>query len=819
MLGRWIRDWRHANRWTQERLAEALGYEVSYVAKVERGVRPPSRQLVARLADVVDLPREELLQLSRRPSPKVRLPLPVGPIVGRSREAAEVARLVRGPTRCVTLVGAPGIGKTRLALEVAWDLAEEFRHGACFVPFADLTEARSVPPAMVYALGLLERRSPDLETLVVDALRCRQMLLILDNFEHVLDARGMVEALLERADGVRILVTSRQALGIEAEAEYRVPTLAFPDAGEALHGRAQDFPALEVFVTRARRARPDFALTEANAGAVAEICARLDGLPLGITLTAAATRLLSPADIARTLRERVELPGDDHGDPLAHGRLAAALDWSWDLLEPADRALLARLGVFSGTFGLAAVEAVCSGGGANPDPLAGLAALESKHLVEVSRVETDDSRFALLETIRRYALERLRDDDAVEEMRARHCAYYLHQARAAALHLTGGPEQAQWLRLVEADFPNLAAAFEWVLPRDPATALELCASLWRFFLLRRTTEGRRWLERALAEAPGGTLAGIQALNGSAVLARTQGHLELAERFLQRSRASAVAWPGGGLAVRQEFALAILNQGIIEQDRGRYDLADASFVESLAIYRELGDERGIGHGVNCLGVVALRRNDLDSAAELFYEALTKFRALRDPWSIAVTANNLGWIAEVQGELVEANDWYDETRQMWDTVGDEHGFARSLADLGRVARRRRDLANAGQLLKRALTAFHRLGDSRLAAACLVELAAVAAQRRRRDVAARLLGAAEGVRRRIDAPAWPDEVALEEEVSGALRRGMGDTGVDRALSIGRTLSLEDAIALVESGTRPQPPPRPLAASSAGPAATFSP
>jgi predicted ATPase len=792
-LGGWVREWRHCNRWTQEQLGEALGYDVSYVAKIERGRRPASNQFVARLAEVVGVPQAELLQLCRRPSARVRLPVPVTQVVGRASEVSLVSDVLRGPTRLLTLVGAPGIGKTTLALEVAWHLAPELRDGACFVPLAEVSEPAGVAVAVVHRLGLVEHPGRDLEDVVVGALRNRFALLVLDNFEHVLGARALVARLVEEAPRLRVLVTSREALGLPDEAPYPVPRLAFPDpAADRLEGAA-GYPAVEVFVARSRAARPDFTLTETNTRPVVEICARLDGLPLAISLTAAASRILSPADIARSLAARLELPADGAVDPFAHRRLTAALDWSWQLLEPGEQALLARLGVFSGGCTLTAVESVCSADG-DEDVLAGLAALESKSLVEAGQGGGGLSRFRILETVRRYALHRLREQGRVEEFQARHCAYFVDVAEAGEPHLTGGPEQGLWFRLLDEDYANLSAAFEWSLAHRPSDALRLSGALWRFFSIRRISDGRRWLEAALDRAAGPGPWRLRALNGFAVLARSQGELERAMAALAEARVLAAE-----TGATRELALAILNEGIIEEQRAVYDVAESRFSEALVLYRQVGDDRGVGHALNCLGVIALRRHDTDTASGRFLDALARFRRLQDRWSSAVSATNLGWIAEMAGQWLEAREWYEESRQIWESVGDEHGLGRSLAALGRIARRRRDLGPAGELMEDALHVFHRLGDRRLAAACLLELAAIAAERRRGDLAARLLGAADGVRESLGTPAWSDEEVLEEQVMGDLRKLSGEAATRRARTIGRALPLEEAIELVEWGTWP--------------------
>jgi predicted ATPase/transcriptional regulator with XRE-family HTH domain len=792
-LAAWLRQWRHTNRWTQERLAEALGYEVSYIAKIERGRRRPTEQFVTRLADVAAIPRQELLQLCRRPTARLRLPVPPGAIVGRAREVAEVSELLRHH-RSVTLVGAPGIGKTSVALEVGWRVGEEYRHGACFVPLAEVSESQSVTAAVVQRLGLAEQAGRrGLDDLVIQALRNQAMLLVLDNFEHVLDAAPFVERLLLKAPCVRVLATSREALGLAEEEEYALRPLAFPDPfGEP--DDAASYPAVELFVMRSRLVRPDFALDAGNVRPVVDICSRLDGLPLAISLAAAASKLLSPLDIVRSLGRRLELPVDMLTGPHVDRRLTAALDWSWDLLQPSQQALFARLGVFAAGYSLAAVENVCAERADGEDLLPDLAALESKSLIEAVPSSIGISRFSSLETVRRYAEHRLRESGRLDELRQRHCAYYVEVADAVEPHLAGGRDQARSLSLLDEEYANLATAFEWSLRRQPADALHLAASLRRFFSMRRISEGAVWLKAALDAAPEATPVYVKALNGYAALALAQGDLDVAVTTLGEARVLALE-----LGATSELAVAILNQGNAAERRGPYDVAIRCYEEAIALYRQIGEERGVGHGLNGLGVIALHQNDHQAASELFLEALNRFRALNDRSSVALTATNLGWIAEMENELDEARDWYEESRRIREGIGDAYARARSTADLGRIARRQREPKLAAQLLEQALEVFHQTGDRRLAAAYLVELAAVAVQRKRHDMAARLLGAAEGVRHSLGAEAWPDEMALHDEVLASLVSAAEEGAVRRAVRTGRALSLEDAVEFVQGGTWP--------------------
>ena len=785
-LGDWVRQWRHSRRWTQERLAEALGYEVSYIAKIERGNRRASRQFVVRLAAVVDVDPPELGQMVRQPTARLRLPVPQTNVLGRTREIQELGHLLRGE-RCVTLVGAPGIGKTTLALEAAWRIADELRHGACFVGLAEISSAAGVASSVLHGLGLMERGAVGLDDVLFEALRHQELLLVLDNFEHVLDARTLVSGLLDAAPTIRILLTSREPLGLDLETTYAVRPLDFPDPAGAVPENLHDYSAVKVFVERSRLVRSDFVLDETNASSVMEICGRLAGVPLAITLTAKASRILSPSDIARSLDVCLELETDGDREPLAHRRLDTALGWSWALLPLGHRAVLAALGVFSGGCSMAAAEAVCAD--VREDVLPALAALERKSLIEVTHSAGAGSRFMCLEPIRRYAFAKLEERGLVDEVRSRHCAYFLALAESAESDMTAGDQQCESWKALEAEHANLAAAFEWALDASPESALRLGAALWRFYSMRRISEGRHWLTVALERVSGPPSVRVRALNGLAILARAQGDLSVAEASL--TQVCRLADADG----RRELAFARLTQGIVAEDRALYEVAEGHFVEALSLYQAIGDERGTGHGLNCLGVVALRRHEIASATDHFHAALGRFRQLGDQWSVAVTATNLGWVAEHAGELDEARAWYEECDQIWELSGDDHGRGRSLVSLGRVARLQRRFADARSLLEEALEIFHRFGDRRLTAACLGELADVAYERKRCDVAARLLGAAAALRDGLGTPAWSEEATLEEHVLGALQEEMGVAPVERTYAMGATLTIEDVVDMVRA------------------------
>lgn len=791
-FGDHVRQWRHGNRWTQQRLAEELGYDVSYVAKIEQGRRRPSRQFIARLADVLAPTGQPLPIGWRQPSDRIRLPVPSTPVIGRDDDIERICQLLKTTAGWVTIVGAPGVGKTTLAVEVAWRLAKDVRHGTFFVSLAEVGDSASVPGAVAAAVGVVQHAGAAPVDILTEVFRSRQALVVLDNFEHVLPARQFVEALAREAPHVRILITSREALHSSEERQYRLGPLAFPEPGSRMPERPSDYSAVEVFVTRARSLRPSFSLTEASWEAVADVCARLDGLPLAISLAASAVGILSPSDIAASLRNRLDLPTGAPSEDETTESLATALQWSWDLLQPQERVLLSRLAVFNGGCTLAAAEAVC--GDDDNDVLAAMTGLARKHLVEVAYSDNVASRFSLLETVRRFGLERLGEYGDVALLRRRHAEYFVGLSEAGAPHVMGGTEQARWIRLLDDEYANLAGAFGWALEHDRNAALRLGVALWRFFSMRRTGEGRAWLKAVLEKSDECSLQRLGVAVGAAVLARLQADLVEADALLGRALDDA-----DRLGATAERALAVLNQGIVDEQRGDYDRAEARFLEALRLSSTLGDERAIGHALNCLGVIALHRGEIEEASPLFLEAMRRFRALHDAWSVAVTATNLGWIAETTDLLSESQRWYTESRQLWEALGDRHGLARSLADLGRVSRRQKDWERAAQLLREALQHFQGIGDRRLIATALLELAAVVVGRREHDLAARLVGAADGVRAALHAPAWRHEQTLEEEILAKLEKAMDCPTIARARGAGRTLSVDDAVELAEAGTWP--------------------
>jgi predicted ATPase/DNA-binding SARP family transcriptional activator len=633
----------------------------------------------------------------RPAAPAPSLPAPATGLVGRAAELDAVSALLR-EHRLVSILGPGGVGKTRLALELAHRLAGEFRDGARFVALAAIDTRDWLEAELAQAVehGGAER------------------LLVLDNFEQLVDAAPAVSDLLARAPGVRVLVTSQAALRISGERE--IPLAPLP--GE---------PAVELFVARARDADP-------GDPAVAELCARLDGLPLAIELAAARTRLLAPAAILERLGSRLELlTGGPRDAPARQRTLRAAIEWSHDLLAAAEQETFARLAVFAGGWSVEAAEAVLG------DVLDELEALVDRSLVVRS-----GERFGMLESIHEFAVERLADDD----VRARHAAWALGLAEAAEAALEG-PDAAAWLRRLDADHENLVAAAEWAIAAaDADTAQRLCGALWRFWLARGgVAEGRRLLAAALAAGAASPAAGARAHNAAGVLAGAAGdHDGAREAFTQ---ALAYAHAAGD---RAREARVTTNLGVLHVFASDYERAQEQYEAAEAIWRELGDVRGLSVVTQNLGIVHEGRGDFERATELLEESVALAREAGEPAHVAST----------------------------------------LHVLGSLVARRGDDTSAVPLVRESLELSHAAGEGVETAECLETLAGIAARAGDPLTGATLLGAAEAYRETTGAVRQPDERPNIDATVAALNDGLSGDALAVALERGRRTDLAAAVVL---------------------------
>ncbi|MFN8423255.1 MAG: tetratricopeptide repeat protein [Anaerolineae bacterium] len=748
------------------------------------------------------------------------LPQALTPLIDRADEMAAVSELLtRADGRLITLTGPGGIGKSRLALQLAADALEAFPDGVYFVPLSAVGDPALVLPAVAGAIGVPEGRGEPLAATLAAGLATRRMLVVLDNLEQVLAVGPDLTALLEACAGLTFLVTSRAPLRVRGEREYAVGPLGLPgpagpdadgsdvDAGEATAagpleaadtGAIARSPAVMLFVSRAQATAADFALTPDNAAAVAEICRRLDGLPLAIELAAARVRLLPPAALLARLAGRLpQLGGGLRDLPARQQTLAATLDWSHALLTADQQALLRRLSVFRGGWTLELADAICAagagdGGGAAAeavDVLDALAALIDMSLVQPSPAG-DGARFSMFRVVTEYAAERLAESGERTAIEGRHAAAMAALAAEGRQHILGG-SRADWLDRLAAEHANLRAALDRLLGRgDDAAALALAADLWRYWYLRgHLQEGRSYLGRAL-NAPGASApvdARARAANGYGVLAWLQGDFAAARASLEEARALAVALGDDGLTLRVTH-----NLGIVAVDEGDLDRAAAWEEANLACARRLGDVHAEAGVLQGLGVLSAERADIDQARAYFTAALAIQRRIDDQEGMAASLVNLAGLCLVTGDLTGAERWLDEAQPLAEAVEDVWTLGTIRMTRGEVAIGQHRPADARRALSDAARARLTAGDQKGFSRVLTPIARRMLSMGDAEPAARLLGAAAALRARIGAPLSPREVPGHDADVAAVRAALGGEAFDAAWAAGGALGPEEVAAL---------------------------
>ena len=738
-LGELLRRHRERLGLSQEELAERASgrLSVSTIGNIERGRSRPYRYTLEALCAALGLmgaEREELLaaRASAAPAPlgtgaaagvaapaaapgpgraqPVSLPRPATPLVGRTREVAAVRALLERDVRLVTLTGVGGTGKTRLALESAAGLEQVFPDGVVFTPLAQIIDPGLVPAAVARALGLPEVPGLSPHAQLVHALHAKCLLLLLDNLEHLLPAAAWVAELLEAVPGLTILVTSRVNLRVYGEHEFRVPPLRLPSSTEQDVAELLRSEAVQLFVQRARAVKPELATTPAALAAIAAICRALDGLPLAIELAAARSKLFSPQAMLPRLRDRLSLlTAGPRNLAERQQTLRNTLDWSYHLLPPAEQDLFARLGVFTGTFGLAAASVVCE---LRDDALDRLAGLADSGLLEY--VEAEEPSFRMLETVREYALARLEAAGA-ESVCRRHAGYYLDLVERTEPHLTG-PHQTTWAALLEQEHDNLRAALAWLRENEPSSALRMAVGLDPYWTRSgHLREARGWLETVLERVTEPERLRGRALVVLGSVLTEMGEPERADALLREALSidEALEDPRGLLAVR--FA-----QANAAHHRGDYATARLLGEEALAGYRELDDRLGTATTLQYLGSFAMYEPDLERASLLLDESSGLYDAVGDLQGQAMCTMLRGVIALFQGEAERA--WAllsDGLRLSWE-LGDVWTVGRSLAALALVAAARGEAARAVQLWAAAEALLERMGVP-LAAAGIPSVAA--------------------------------------------------------------------------------------------------
>lgn len=802
-FGYWLRRRRKALDLTQDELAQQVGCAAVTLRKIEADERRPSVQMALRLAHCLALSEQERrdfmaaaagkqipVALPRPISlgahrPGARLPAPVTSLVGRGAEIAALIECLRQRrARLLTLTGPVGVGKTRLALEVGRRLLPDFRDGVCLVALASLQDPALLLSATAVALGARESRGHELAESLVDFLAARHMLLIFDNFEHLLPAAPFLARLLTAGPDLQILVTSRARLHLYGEHEFVVPPLALPDPS---HPEAES-PAIELFYERAQAVRAGFHPTPSLAPTIADICRRLDGLPLAIELAAARVRTLSPPELQQRLEHRLPLLVQDAADLPTHRQgLKQAIAWSFDLLGPAEQTLLCRLAVFNGGFSLPAAEAVCAGPADLADVAAGLGILLDHSLAaraestavgllattgrcgncplqQLHEVSVAESRYALLETIREFALERLQAGGELPEIVRCHAHYYAAWAQQTAEKLHG-PEQAFCLARLEQESGNLRAALAWLLAAgEGAAAAGMACALGPFWQRHgHFSEGRRWLEQALAQLPPDPAAATlraRTLQNAAALAYRQGDAEAAQ-----------SWLAG----------------------------------SLVLFSAQNELSGMARVFFDQGWMALDRADWAEAAQLNEQSLSLARQANDHAGIYRALTNLGWARLCNGRQAEAGALFGQAHQTARNIGHSKGVAVSLTNLAWIAFCQGQPARAAAQARESMRLCHLLGERESLAEDLEILAAVEFAGGDAHCAARLIGAADSLWEALQLVRPPNDfvAAIRADTLAAAQRRLPEPDFSAAWNHGRAMNQDDTLALALGCTNASPTP----------------
>ncbi|MFN8454677.1 MAG: tetratricopeptide repeat protein [Anaerolineae bacterium] len=809
-FGELLKYLRRRARLTQSELASAVGYSREQITKLENNQRLPELTTLKALfvpalfLDEKSALTERLIQLAqaaRLPKPaqpaeaagffalRTNLITPLTSFVGRKDEIAEVKRLVSA-TRLLTLTGAGGVGKTRLASQVGYELLPDFADGVWLVELAALTDPTLIGFTVAAALGLAPVAHASLETNLIDYLRDKQLLLILDNCEHLLVACArLAELILRLAPHLRILATSRESLGVLSASAWNVPslTLPSPDPAPSLEILERS-EAVRLFVERATAARPGFKLAPQNAAAITQICRRLDGVPLALELAATRLRVMSAPEIATRLNDRFNLLNCGNSTALPrHQTLKAMIDWSYDLLTEPERFLLCQLAVFVGGWTLDAAEFV----GGNPNTLDWLTQLVNKSLVVVEE-HADITRYSLLETIAEYAHNQLAQTGMANLAHQRHLEFCLHLVEQAAPQLQGSHFKS-WSDRLELEHNNLRSALTWATQHNPATALRLVARLWYFWFRNGYwDEGTAWAKRILTVTQAVPTADrAKALIGAANLAGRSGYYEQFQGWLAEGVALAEA-----LQDWEYVTWGRLTQGL---QTAAYPQAQQLFEEGLNFAQTAGNSWLMADVLFVYGERARGSGEVNHAATLYGQSLALFRQVGDSHMLVWPLGNLGRLAFQQGDYTQAQATFEECVIRCRELGNKPGTVDWLIQLALVALYRGDYQRSRSALAECLWLCRELGHTKASADCLVIAAGLAEANGQTMRAAKLLAATEmmlerfnTLHRLID----PESFAEYHRRRAAVERQLSRESLALLWAEGQAMSVPQAIEYALTG-----------------------
>jgi non-specific serine/threonine protein kinase len=818
-----LRAHRLAAALTQEALAERAGLSVHAIQKLERGVTHPYRDTTLRLLTALRLSDQDASRFKELGQPAARhrsngsparevdvpitppdLPVPLTSFVGRQHDLAEVCSILR-KDRLLTLTGVGGCGKTRLALEAARTLSSQFEDGAWLVELAPLRDEAQVPQAIASTFGVREVPTQPLLRTLVASLKLRRVMLVLDNCEHLLDGCArLVDALLSGCPGVQVLATSREALGLTGEVSWRVPSLPVPPSQPLpTPDAAESYAASKLFVERARAASSSFTVTPRNAASIVRICRRLDGIPLALELAAVLVRGMSVDELGSRLDQRFTLlTGGSRVALPRQQTLRATIEWSYQLLSPDQRELFARLAVFPGDWNLAAAEAVGAGEGIESGQvLALLLQLVDKSLVIAEENADGSERYAMLETLRQFGREQLVTGGSAMLPHQQHAAYYLTLAEQA--EASGSePEAATWTEHLGLEQSNFAAALDWLIAQgDADSAMRLGGVLWHLWQVRgNLREGRQRLTRLLAMqgASQPTLARARVLEGAGVLAMYQADAISARQLFKECLA---LYRQNGDDHRRAWVLidlAWLSHDLSYNGAGRRFVAEA-----LDLCARHGDRYGTARALNVLGLLTWQRGEYAACFPFHQQSLAISRELDDGWGTAWALHRLcvAHLTEVihgRARVQPVLSMIEEEVTLWLRLGERRHYAFSLCNRGLAAAFDGRPEDARAALAQALTIFDELNDQHGTMYAFAEYSQVCVAEERPDLALQVFAALVAFNskrsslRKVRPAVWRD---FQQLVEAKVRSALGESAVAECWEEGRALSLEEAVARVES------------------------